>query len=138
MWGYRPEVAWRGVPGPYLLDIFPLLNFRIPAITKSLLIYRYRRLDAARKSARETGHHGSMYPWQSGSSGREGSQQLHLNPRSGRWFPDNSHLQRHINAAIANNLWQYYLATGDKEFSPFSGRKCSLRSRVFLGKRLHL
>ncbi|MFN2368328.1 MAG: glycoside hydrolase family 65 protein [Desulfurivibrionaceae bacterium] len=112
---YRGHIFWDE------LYIFPLLNFRIPAITKSLLMYRYRRLDAARKLARETGHHGAMYPWQSGSSGREESQQLHLNPRSGRWLPDNSHLQRHINAAIAYNLWQYYQVTGDKEFLSFYG-----------------
>ncbi|MFO7607418.1 MAG: glycosyl hydrolase family 65 protein [Desulfurivibrionaceae bacterium] len=112
---YRGHIFWDE------LYIFPLLNFRIPAITKSLLMYRYRRLDAARKSAREAGHHGAMYPWQSGSSGREESQQLHLNPRSGRWLPDNSHLQRHINAAIAYNLWQYYQVTGDKEFLSFYG-----------------
>ena len=28
-----------------------------------------------------------MYPWQSGSDGREETQRLHLNPRSGRWLP---------------------------------------------------
>ena len=29
-----------------------------------------------------------MFPWQSGSDGREETQRLHLNPRSGRWLPD--------------------------------------------------
>ena len=32
-----------------------------------------------------------MFPWQSGSDGREESPELHLNPRSGRWNPDPSH-----------------------------------------------
>jgi trehalose/maltose hydrolase-like predicted phosphorylase len=41
---------------------------------------------------------------------------LHLNPRSGRWTPDNSSLQRHVNAAIALNIWRYYEATGDRAF----------------------
>ena len=57
-----------------------------------------------------------MYPWQSGSNGREEAQVVHLNPLSGRWLPDASHLQRHINAAIAYNVWQYYQATGDIDF----------------------
>ena len=57
-----------------------------------------------------------MYPWQSGSSGREESQKLHLNPQSGRWIPDNSYRQRHINSAIAYNIWQYYQSTGDRDF----------------------
>jgi alpha,alpha-trehalase len=57
-----------------------------------------------------------MYPWQSGSNGREEAQVVHLNPLSGRWLPDASHLQRHINSAIAYNVWQYYQATGDIDF----------------------
>ena len=55
-------------------------------------------------------------PWQSGSTGREESQRLHLNPRSGPWLPDNSHLQRHIGLAVAYNTWRYYEATGDVDF----------------------
>jgi trehalose 6-phosphate phosphatase len=57
-----------------------------------------------------------MYPWQSGSDGREESQQLHLNPISGRWTADHSHLQRHVGLAVAYNTWQYYQVTGDRDF----------------------
>ena len=84
-------------------------------------MYRYRRLPEARYAALEAGYRGAMYPWQSGSSGREESQIIHLNPKSGRWIPDNTFLQRHINAAIAYNVWQYYQATHDKEFLTFYG-----------------
>jgi trehalose/maltose hydrolase-like predicted phosphorylase len=49
-----------------------------------------------------------MYPWQSGSDGREESQRAHLNPCSGHWIADTSHLQRHIGLAIAYSIWQYY------------------------------
>jgi alpha,alpha-trehalase len=41
---------------------------------------------------------------------------MHLNPMSGRWIPDNSYRQRHINAAIAFNIWQYYQVSEDREF----------------------
>lgn len=57
-----------------------------------------------------------MFPWQSGSDGREESQTVHLNPVSGNWDPDYSSLQRHIGAAVAYNLWRYYQATGDLDF----------------------
>jgi trehalose 6-phosphate phosphatase len=57
-----------------------------------------------------------MYPWQSGSDGREETQRLHLNPKSGRWLPDKSHRQRHVNIAVAYNVWQYYQVTGDLAF----------------------
>ncbi|MCF7669311.1 MAG: glycoside hydrolase family 65 protein, partial [Verrucomicrobia bacterium] len=66
------------------------------------------------------------FPWQSGSNGREESQEVHLNPQSGRWIPDNSRRQRHVNAAIAYNVWQYYQVTGDKEFMFFYGAQMIL------------
>lgn len=112
---YRGHIFWDE------LYIFPLLNLRIPELTRALLMYRYRRLPAARQLACDSGYRGAMYPWQSGSSGREESQVVHLNPESGRWVPDHTHRQRHINAAIAYNVWQYYQATGDHEFLAFYG-----------------
>ncbi|HNT56649.1 MAG TPA: glycosyl hydrolase family 65 protein [Syntrophales bacterium] len=112
---YRGHIFWDE------LFIFPFLNLRVPEITRALLMYRYRRLDEARAAAREEGHRGAMYPWQSGSNGREESQKVHLNPESGRWIRDNSRLQRHVSAAIAYNICQYYQATEDREFLSFYG-----------------
>lgn len=107
---YRGHVFWDEI------FIFPFYNFRTPAITRSLLLYRFYRLDAARENARGAGYAGAMYPWQSSSDGREATQQLHLNPLSGRWDPDWSRLQRHIDGAVVYNLWRYYEATGDRAF----------------------
>lgn len=122
---YRGHIFWDE------LFIFPFLNLRLPEITRSLLQYRYRRLDEARFAAREAGYDGAMYPWQSGSDGREETQVVHLNPKSGRWLPDNSHLQRHVNAAIAYNVWQYWQATGDNEFFAFYGAEMILEIARF-------
>jgi alpha,alpha-trehalase len=107
---YRGHIFWDE------LFIFPYLNLHFPELVRSLLLYRYRRLPEARWAARDAGFCGAMYPWQSGSNGREEAQVVHLNPLSGRWLPDASHLQRHINVAIAYNVWQYYQVTGDIEF----------------------
>jgi trehalose/maltose hydrolase-like predicted phosphorylase len=112
---YRGHIFWDE------LFIFPFLTLRMPVLTRALLRYRYRRLPEARRAAREAGYKGAMYPWQSGSNGREESQRLHLNPLSGRWVPDNTFRQRHINAAIAYNIWQYHQATDDHEFLYFYG-----------------
>jgi trehalose/maltose hydrolase-like predicted phosphorylase len=57
-----------------------------------------------------------MFPWQSGSNGREETQVIHLNPVSGEWGPDHSSLQRHVSLAIAYNVWQYFHITGDMKF----------------------
>ncbi|GAA3560907.1 glycosyl hydrolase family 65 protein [Nonomuraea rosea] len=103
---YRGHVFWDE------LFILPWLNLRFPEISLGLLRYRWRRLPEARAAAREAGLDGAMFPWQSGSDGREETQAYHLNPDSGRWLPDVSHLQRHVGLAIAYNVWQYRLATG--------------------------
>ena len=107
---YRGHVFWDE------MFVLPFLNLRLPEVARSMLLYRWRRLPQARASARSAGHRGAMFPWQSGATGREESQTLHLNPRSGRWLPDNSHLQRHIGLAVAYNTWRYYEATGDVDF----------------------
>jgi trehalose/maltose hydrolase-like predicted phosphorylase len=107
---YRGHIFWDE------LFIFPFLGLRLPELTRALLMYRYRRLPRARAAAAAEDYEGAMFPWQSGSDGREESQSLHLNPRSGRWVPDDTHRQRHVNAAIAYNIWRYYQVTGDMEF----------------------
>jgi trehalose/maltose hydrolase-like predicted phosphorylase len=107
---YRGHIFWDE------LFIFPVLTLRMPALTRSLLLYRYRRLPAARQAARQAGYPGAMYPWQSGSDGREESQRLHLNPLSGRWSDDATFRQRHVGLAIAYTIWQYVELTGDTAF----------------------
>ena len=108
--GYRGHVFWDE------LFVFPYLNLRFPALTRELLLYRYRRLPAARRQARAIGCRGARFPWQSGSDGREETPTEFYNPRSGRWMPDNSRRQHHVSLAIAYELWQYHQVSGDDDF----------------------
>ena len=107
---YRGHIFWDEM---YLFGFYLL---RDPRIARALLLYRYRRLDEARAYAAADGYAGAMFPWQSGSNGREETQIIHLNPRSGRWDPDHSHLQRHVSAAVAFDVWAYVRATDDRAF----------------------
>ena len=107
---YRGHIFWDE------LFIYPFLNFRLPEVTRGLLMYRYRRMEEARAAAREAGYEGAMFPWQSGSDGQEETQKVHINPKSGKWEPDLSHNQRHVSADIFYNVWRYYETTGDREF----------------------
>ena len=130
----RPALTrrWR-LPHPHTPRV-RCLNLRVPILTRSLLRYRYRRLPEARRAARAAGYRGAMFPWQSGSDGREESQQLHLNPRSGRWLPDPSWRQHHIGIAIAYNVWHYYQVTGDLEsLSDFGAEMLVEIARFFAG-----
>ncbi len=124
---YRGHIFWDEI------YIFPYLNLHNPQLARSLLMYRYRRLPKAREAAASAGYRGSMFPWQSGSNGREESQVIHLNPESGRWIPDNTHLQIHINAAICFNVWQYYQSTNDIEFLLTHGAEIIFNSALFWG-----
>jgi beta-phosphoglucomutase family hydrolase len=107
---YRGHIFWDE------LFILPLYNIHFPEVSKAALMYRYHRLDAPRKYAKEYGYEGAMFPWQSGSDGREETQVVHLNPLTGKWGDDYSSLQRHVSLAIAYNIWQYFHVNEDKEF----------------------
>ena len=113
--GYRGHVFWDE------LFVLPVLTSHLPWVTRALLDYRHRRLDAARRAATAAGLAGAMFPWQSGSDGREETPSQLYNPRSGRWMPDNSRRQRHVGLAIAYNAWQYYQATGDVDWLTHRG-----------------
>ena len=107
---YRGHIFWDEV------YIFPFYFLNFPEIARSLLMYRFKRLENARKYARENGYKGAMFPWQSGSTGKEETQSLHLNPLTGKWGKDLSRLQRHISIAVAYNFLRYTEHTNDIAF----------------------
>ena len=129
--GYRGHVFWDE------LYVYPFLNYRLPEVTRGLLMYRYRRIGEARAAAEAAGFRGAMYPWQSGSDGEEETQTVHLNPLSGRWEPDLSRTQRHVNAAIFYNVWHYYQVTHDLDFLRDHGAEMMLEIARFWSSIAH-
>ncbi|TVR43281.1 MAG: glycoside hydrolase family 65 protein [Bacteroidia bacterium] len=123
--GYRGHIFWDE------LYIQPYIDLHYPQLSRSLLMYRYRRLPEAYEAAREIGKRGALFPWQSGSNGREETQKIHLNPKSGRWLPDVSHLQYHINVAVPYNVWHYYQSTGDTDFLNVYGAEIIFATALF-------
>ncbi|MBX9718538.1 MAG: HAD-IA family hydrolase [Microbacteriaceae bacterium] len=108
--GYRGHVFWDE------MFVLPALDLRLPTVARALLDYRWHRLDAARTAAREIGLTGALFPWQSGSDGREETPGTLYNPRSQRWMPDNSRRQHHVGLAVAYNAWQHFQVTGDRDW----------------------
>ena len=107
---YRGHIFWDE------LYILPFYFLHFPQVARALLMYRFRRLDAAREYAKENGYDGAMYPWQTADDGKEETQTLHFNPVAGKWGPDLSRRQRHVSIAITYNIWSYYYVTNDLEF----------------------
>jgi trehalose/maltose hydrolase-like predicted phosphorylase len=128
---YRGHVFWDEIYA------YPFFNVRLPEVTRGLLMYRYRRIGEARAAAREAGFRGAMFPWQSGSEGVEETQRVHLNPLSGRWEPDLSRNQRHVNAAIFFNVWNYFQATSDQGFLESYGAEMMLEIARFWASIAH-
>ncbi len=107
---YRGHIFWDE------LFILPFYDIHFKEAARSILMYRYRRLDKAREYAKEHNYSGAMFPWQSGSDGREETQIVHLNPLTGKWGDDYSSLQRHVGLAIALNIIEYFHITEDADF----------------------
>ena len=112
----RPRAQRRGLPRARLLGRavrLPFLNVRLPRVTRELL---HVPLPPPRRGARGGARgrlprrHVPVAERQRRPARRPSV--VHLNPLSGRWEPDLSHNQRHVNAAIFYNVWQ--LLPGDR------------------------
>lgn len=123
--GYRGHIFWDEV------FVHRVLTLHLPEVSLALLRYRWRRLGAARHAATAHGCRGAMFPWQSGSDGREETPTELFNTYAGRWMPDHSAHQRHVGLAIGYSVWQYYQATGDLDFMRTYGAELMLEIARF-------
>lgn len=108
--GYQGHIFWDD------LFVFPFINLRMPDISSALLKYRYRRLHEARKIAAKYKARGACFPWQSASDGKERTPNYWWMKERHEWIKDYTHLELHVNGAIAYNIWQYYQVTLDDQF----------------------
>ncbi len=128
---YRGHIFWDE------LFIMPLYDINLPEVAKAMLMYRYQRLAKAKEYAKEYGFAGAMFPWQSGSDGREETQVIHLNPLNGQWDADHSSLQRHVSLAVAFDIWQYFQVTDDHDFMKAYGTEMFLEICRFWASKCH-
>jgi len=96
--GYNGHVFWDTE-----LWMYPALLVMQPQMAKSMMEYRYRRLDAARRNAFSKGFKGAMFPWESAETGVEETPVWAL---SGPF-------EHHITACVAIAAWNYYCVTQD-------------------------
>ncbi|MCJ8164580.1 glycoside hydrolase family 65 protein [Pontibacter sp. E15-1] len=99
--GYNGHVFWDTE-----IWMYPALLVMHPELAKSMVEYRFQRLEAARRNAFSKGFKGAMYPWESADSGVEETPVWAL---SGPF-------EHHITADVAIAAWNYYLVTQDKQW----------------------
>lgn len=99
--GYNGHVFWDAE-----LWMFPPLLVLHPELARSMIEYRYQRLEAARRNAFNRGYKGAMFPWESAETGVEETPVWAL---SGPF-------EHHITACVAIAAWNYYCVTQDKEW----------------------
>jgi protein-glucosylgalactosylhydroxylysine glucosidase len=99
--GYNGHVFWDTE-----LWMYPALLVLHPEIAKSMVEYRYQRLDAAKKNAFSKGYKGAMFPWESAETGVEETPVWAL---SGPF-------EQHITGCVGIAAWNYYCVTQDKEW----------------------
>lgn len=99
--GYNGHVFWDTE-----LWMYPPLLMLQPEIAKSLLNYRYERLEAAKQNAFAHGYDGAMYPWESAGDGSEDTPVWALT----------GPFEHHITGCVAWAFWKYYEVTQDIEW----------------------
>jgi trehalose/maltose hydrolase-like predicted phosphorylase len=104
--GYNGHVFWDSD-----LWMYPALLVLHPDIAKSLVEYRFNRLELARRNAFAHGYKGAMFPWESADTGVEETPVWAL---SGPF-------EHHISADVGLAAWQYYCVTQDKDWLRSTG-----------------
>lgn len=99
--GYNGHVFWDTE-----LWMYPSLLVMQPDIARSLLDYRFERLDAAKKNAFSHGYKGAMFPWESADDGTEQTPVWALT----------GPFQQHITACVGWAFWKYFQVTQDKNW----------------------
>ncbi len=99
--GYNGHVFWDTE-----LWMYPPLLIMKPEIAKSILEYRFQRMEVAKANAKVHGYQGAMFPWESDDSGQESTPVWALT----------GPFQHHISGDIAFAFWKYYQVTKDKTF----------------------
>lgn len=119
--GYNGHVFWDTE-----LWMFPPVLMLQPEIAKSLLNYRYERLEAAKQNAFAHGYDGAMYPWESAGDGSEDTPVWALT----------GPFEHHITGCVAWAFWKYYEVTQDKEWLEEKGWPVLMETAKYWASRV--
>jgi len=99
-------------------------------------MYRFHRLDAARKIAKSKKFKGALFPWESADTGEDETPHWHKD-LDGTIIPISTQdYEHHIAADIAFGLWHYYIVTGDNKFMSRYGAEILFETARFWASRV--
>ncbi|OQX82140.1 MAG: hypothetical protein B6D56_00055 [Candidatus Omnitrophica bacterium 4484_70.1] len=129
--GYHGHIFWDAE-----IFVLPFYLYNFPEIAKNLLLYRAKRINMAKRLAKEEGFEGAKFPWESADTGEE---------ETPSWAPDfdgsiikiYTHKQEHhINADIAYAFYNYYFVTQDEDFMQKYGYEAIFELARFWSRRV--
>jgi alpha,alpha-trehalose phosphorylase len=120
------------------VEIFklPFYVHTFPEVARCLLAYRHHTIDGARRRARELGHRGACYAWESTVTGDDVTPQTIRLKTTGKEIPIFTGSQQlHVTAGVAHGLWRYWEATRDREFLRDAGVEILAETARFWASR---
>lgn len=129
--GYRGHIFWDTE-----IFILPFFIYTNPSIAKKLLLYRYNRLEEAKKIAQEKGYEGAMFPWESADTGEDVTPQWYKDSNGEIKKVTTMKFEHHITADIPYAFFHYFLATNDINFMFKYGLEVFLETAKFWSSRV--
>jgi trehalose/maltose hydrolase-like predicted phosphorylase len=130
---YRGHVFWDTE-----IFLLPFYTLTWPEAARTLLMYRFRTLEAARTKAAGMGWRGALYAWESADTGAETTPEHTIGPDRQVLDILCGKQEQHISADVAYAVWQYWQATADEGFFLDAGAEILLETGRFWTSRAQL
>jgi kojibiose phosphorylase len=143
----RVSIGARGLSGPaYMGHVFwdtevfmlPFYLLTYPEAARSLLMYRFHTLAAARANAARRGFRGAFYAWESADTGEDMTPPFVIAPDGEVVRILTGEQEQHISADVAYAVWNYWRTTGDDRFLVDAGAEILIETARFWASRVTL
>ncbi len=138
------SIGARALTGPvYMGHVFwdteiwlmPVYTLTWPRAARAMAMYRWHTLPAARERARQKGHRGALYAWESADTGADVTPSMVILPDGLVAAVLSGELEHHISADVAWAAWHYWTGTGDDRYLQEAGAEVILETARFWASR---
>ncbi|MFD2330436.1 glycoside hydrolase family 65 protein [Cohnella sp. GCM10020058] len=134
--GLHGEGYWGHVFWDTEIFMLPFFMYTFPDLAKSLLKYRYEKLDGARENARVAGYAGAKFPWQSAAGGQEEIPPFSYDEYGAPQPLWMGKIEDHVTADIAYAVCQYVSVVDDPAFMLEYGLELLIETARFWQSRV--